>query len=214
MSRFSILRRQAGFSITDLATQLGATKETVSAWDDGSGRPPNHVLRALDFTTEAIPPNHELQTTSAIGVQSTPVQRTLPGICDWDVPPAKDNGRSGAFTDNMKLPIHRWFRYSAGFSAEWVGKLIAERRNAGTSNFVFDPFAGSGTTLLAAQQANVASAGAERHPFIHRVARAKLSWDTDVTELRLASQQLIDMAKGMEHATACSPRIAPEMLLA
>ena len=25
--------------------------------------------------------------------------------------------RSGTFVDNMKLPIHRWFRYSAGFSA-------------------------------------------------------------------------------------------------
>ena len=23
--------------------------------------------------------------------------------------------RSGAFVDNMKLPVHRWFRYSAGF---------------------------------------------------------------------------------------------------
>ncbi|NET73595.1 MAG: DNA modification methylase, partial [Sphaerospermopsis sp. SIO1G2] len=26
---------------------------------------------------------------------------------------------SGTFADNMKLPIHRWFRYSAGFSAAW-----------------------------------------------------------------------------------------------
>jgi hypothetical protein len=26
----------------------------------------------------------------------------------------------------MKLPIHRWFRYSAGFSATWVEGVIAE----------------------------------------------------------------------------------------
>ncbi|RFQ07677.1 DNA modification methylase, partial [Pseudomonas sp. ATCC 13867] len=26
------------------------------------------------------------------------------------------SARSGTFTDNMKLPVHRWFRYSAGFS--------------------------------------------------------------------------------------------------
>jgi hypothetical protein len=25
-----------------------------------------------------------------------------------------------AFVDNMVLPVHRWFRYSAGFSAEWA----------------------------------------------------------------------------------------------
>ncbi|MEA5503685.1 hypothetical protein VB735_11310 [Halotia wernerae UHCC 0503] len=34
--------------------------------------------------------------------------------------------REGTFTDNMKLPIHRWFRYSAGFSADWVERVITE----------------------------------------------------------------------------------------
>ena len=32
--------------------------------------------------------------------------------------------RSGTFVDNMKMPVHRWFRYSAGFSAEWVNTEI------------------------------------------------------------------------------------------
>lgn len=30
------------------------------------------------------------------------------------------------FSDNMSLPIHRWFRYSAGFSALWVSELIEQ----------------------------------------------------------------------------------------
>jgi hypothetical protein len=29
-------------------------------------------------------------------------------------------GHTSDFLDNMRLPVHRWFRYSAGFSAEWV----------------------------------------------------------------------------------------------
>ena len=33
---------------------------------------------------------------------------------------------AGTFTDNMKLPIHRWFRYSAGFSADWVKKELLD----------------------------------------------------------------------------------------
>jgi len=37
---------------------------------------------------------------------------------------ARFNGRSGAFGDNMSLPVHRWYRYSAGFSADWVSSLI------------------------------------------------------------------------------------------
>ncbi|MDX8414383.1 MAG: hypothetical protein R8J85_09885 [Mariprofundales bacterium] len=39
---------------------------------------------------------------------------------------SKKIARSGTFTDNMKLPIHRWFRYSAGFSAEWVQAEIKQ----------------------------------------------------------------------------------------
>ena len=31
---------------------------------------------------------------------------------------------STTFQDNMKLPLHRWYRYTAGFSGAWVGQLI------------------------------------------------------------------------------------------
>lgn len=83
--------------------------------------------------------------------------------------------RSGTFTDNMKLPIHRWFRYSAGFSAEWA-KTIIEQEKVGSKLTVLDPFAGSGTTLLAAEHAGVESYGLESHPFVVRIASAKLLW--------------------------------------
>ena len=33
---------------------------------------------------------------------------------------ARLTDRSGAFGDNMSLLVHRWYRYSAGFSADWV----------------------------------------------------------------------------------------------
>ncbi len=32
---------------------------------------------------------------------------------------------SSTFVDNMGLPVHRWFRYSAGFSATWANEIIA-----------------------------------------------------------------------------------------
>ena len=47
---------------------------------------------------------------------------------------------SGSFVDNMRLPIHRWFRYSAGFSGAWAEALISrEMRDRDVQ--VFDPFA-------------------------------------------------------------------------
>ena len=51
-------------------------------------------------------------------------------------PALKIVGHTSNFLDNMRLPIHRWFRYSAGFSAEWVqcrffgrmGEMVAGRK--------------------------------------------------------------------------------------
>ena len=84
------------------------------------------------------------------------------------------NGRSGAFVDNMRLPVHRWFRYSAGFSADWVRWLVRERRGESSSFVVLDPFAGVGTTLLACDAENIQSWGFETHPFVDRIANAKI----------------------------------------
>ncbi len=86
-------------------------------------------------------------------------------------------GQTSNFLDNLRLPIHRWFRYSAGFSAEWVKSLLAERR--GCDVRVLDPFVGSGTTCLACDEMGVESYGLEAHPFVHRVARAKLGYAAD-----------------------------------
>jgi len=84
------------------------------------------------------------------------------------------NGRSGAFVDNMVLPVHRWFRYSAGFSSDWVRWLVRERRGDSPSFAVLDPFCGVGTTLLACDAENIQSWGFETHPFVYRIANAKL----------------------------------------
>jgi hypothetical protein len=61
------------------------------------------------------------------------------------------NSTFSTFTDNMKLPVHRWFRFSAGFSASWVETVIAKALERGSAT-VLDPFAGAGTTLLAAEK--------------------------------------------------------------
>lgn len=98
--------------------------------------------------------------------------------------------RSGTFTDNLKLPIHRWFRYSAGFSAEWVEELVRTFR-PGQRIRVLDPFAGSGTTLLSAAAAGASSVGFESHPFVARIAKAKLLWSKVSAESLVASSDVL-----------------------
>lgn len=82
---------------------------------------------------------------------------------------------SSTFVNNMSLPVHRWFRYSAGFSASWVRDCIqsAKAKRSGELR-VLDPFAGSGTVLLEAEEEDVPSYGVESHPFVSRIAQAKI----------------------------------------
>jgi DNA modification methylase len=104
---------------------------------------------------------------------------------------------SGTFTKNMALPIHRWFRYSAGFSADWVEGLLQEQV-AKPSLTVLDPFAGSGTTLIVSDKAQVRSIGIEAHPFVAKIARAKLLWYSSTSAFLERANGLLDLARGLD----------------
>lgn len=111
-----------------------------------------------------------------------------------EVRPALDVvGHTSNFLDNLRLPVHRWFRYSAGFSAEWVKWLLAERK--GGELRVLDPFVGSGTTCLACDEMGVESYGLEAHPFVYRVARAKLSYAADPERFLAKAQSAFRFAQ-------------------
>lgn len=105
------------------------------------------------------------------------------------------SGNTTTFTDNMKLPVHRWFRYSAGYSADWASGLM---RHWGVRR-VLDPFGGSGTTSLAAQGQNVESVATEVHPMVARIANAKLLWTEDPDELRHRVREVLGVVE-REHS--------------
>ncbi len=125
---------------------------------------------------------------------SSASQHTLP-YEDILTAEAPANDTSGTFADNLRLPVHRWFRFSAGFSAEWVRLALREHAARGLCR-VLDPFAGSGTVLVEAQRMGVPSMGVEAHPFISRVARAKLCWGEDVEAFTRRAEALLDEARG------------------
>ena len=64
------------------------------------------------------------------------------------------------FRSNETLPVHRWWPYVQGYSAEFVaGVLTAADLPADAT--VLDPFAGSGTTLVEARRAGARAVGTE-----------------------------------------------------
>lgn len=88
----------------------------------------------------------------------------------------KTSSEWGTFKDSLKAPVHRWFTYPAGFSYKAVEYSI-KRFSISAGQTIYDPFMGSGTTNLVAKSIGINSYGVEAHPFVYRIAKAKLCWD-------------------------------------
>lgn len=106
----------------------------------------------------------------------------------------EERDTSSTFQDNLSLPIHRWYRYSAGYSAEWVESVL-RNANASQGSTVFDPFAGSGTTLIAAQKYGCIGYGNEAQSFVYKICDAKLNWVVDPDKFKEASNRLLKIAQ-------------------
>lgn len=83
---------------------------------------------------------------------------------------------------------------------------------------VLDPFAGSGTTLLAAEDAEVEAIGVEAHPFVYRIACAKLLRRTDPDEFLQFARKIRSSATHRKGSVAGYPSLIekcypPEVLV-
>jgi DNA modification methylase len=87
------------------------------------------------------------------------------------------NAEIGSAKDNLKSPIHNWYKFSAGFSHRFVEQIIKKEKLKTTSkSTIFDPFAGCGTTLVSSQKVGLRAVGNEAQEFMYGIIRAKLSW--------------------------------------
>lgn len=77
------------------------------------------------------------------------------------------------FSQTTNKPIHRWFYYKEGYSPELVTNVLNRLNKIRKNMIIFDPFAGSGTTLLAAKQLGIQSSGFEINPFSSFMIKAK-----------------------------------------
>ncbi len=86
------------------------------------------------------------------------------------------------FSSNDTIPVHRWWPYVQGYSAEFVRGLLTgaglDRRAT-----VLDPFAGSGTTLVEARLAGFTAVGSELLPPAALAARVKTTFELSATKL-------------------------------
>lgn len=96
------------------------------------------------------------------------------------------------YSDDLNRPRQRWYRYKEGFSLELVRKIINEynRNNKGT---IMDPFLGSGSTIIAANQLGLNGIGFEVNPFSYFLSKSKLrNYSTEIAEeFKRASQDVL-----------------------
>jgi DNA modification methylase len=112
---------------------------------------------------------------------------------------ALDISRLGTFQDCLRAPVHRWFKYPAGFSYRLVETLITEFRLT-QSHWILDPFVGCGTVSVVAKQQGVNSVGFEAHPFVYWVARVKCFWEFDMKRLH---RKLVELLAYVRSPSAC-----------
>ncbi len=93
------------------------------------------------------------------------------------------------YVPNKKLPIYNWFKYKEGFSRELVVRLFREC-GVQAGETVFDPFVGSGTTLLAGKELGIHGIGIDMLPTAVFVAKTKLSDWPDIDALLRAALRL------------------------
>lgn len=108
-----------------------------------------------------------------------------------------DLGSLATFVPNKGLPVYNWFYFKEGFARDLV-MLMLDRylKNLNSSSAsakqgasVLDPFAGSGTTLVACKERGIDSCGFDVSPLAVLASRAKTN-DYNADELRLAIKQM------------------------
>lgn len=77
-----------------------------------------------------------------------------------------------SFQANKKLAAYRWYKYKEAFSAALVQHFLSEYDIP--KGVIFDPFAGSGTTLFASSEAGYHSEGVELLPVGQQIIRNRI----------------------------------------
>jgi hypothetical protein len=93
------------------------------------------------------------------------------------------------FRSNDEEPVHRWWPYVQGYSAEFVRGVLADSELPRGAT-VLDPFAGSGTTLVEARRSGARAWGSELLRPAVLAARVKSRFELDPTSLGRAAAAL------------------------
>lgn len=108
--------------------------------------------------------------------------------------------------------VHGWYRFVLSFPPHLVRKYLDEF-GLNADHLVLDPFCGTGTTLVEAQQHGIRSIGLEANPFAHFASTVKTTWTVDADQLLQSSQNIVDRSERylIDSATIAQMRLPDEI---
>ena len=111
--------------------------------------------------------------------------RQLPLIPDGPSVPLVDGRTTNRFADG----VFGWYQYvqdfTGQFALDWIDRLARE------GDIIWEPFSGSGTTLVASKIMGLHSCGYDISPFMVDVATTKLDWTIPPQHLDLALERVL-----------------------
>ncbi len=134
----------------------------------------------------------EKQERSINQVVKRLIKQKLPGINQVDGINAKDV----TFVKSKDIPFQRWYPYIEGYSPDFVKSLI---KNYGISDtLIYEPFAGTGTTLLAADKLGLSTVYSEVNPLLQFLIRTKIKvLEATGAQRRKLAKSLKDIQKNI-----------------
>lgn len=103
------------------------------------------------------------------------------------------------YSTESNNPFQRWYRYKEGFSVQFVEKIVEEYSKSDIDTLM-DPFAGSGTTILAANKMGCNGIGFEVNPFSYFLMFNKLQdySDEDILYFEKKSLEILNQLENDE----------------
>lgn len=114
------------------------------------------------------------------------------------------------FSDEGNKFRQRWYRYKEGYSVDLIKMLIKEYNN-NPNGVILDPFLGSGTTVMAANELGLRGIGFEVNPFSYFLSKCKLTnyTDADKQEFKKAAKAiLVDSEELSEKEIISLPKLS------
>lgn len=124
---------------------------------------------------ELIGMNSYQQLSQVAEVEERSVNQVIKRLIKKNLKEHSENysSKDVTFVNSKAVPLQRWYPYIEGYSPEFVKQLIAQY--APQAKCLYDPFAGTGTTVFSADLLNISTVYSEVNPLLQFLVQTKIN---------------------------------------